>query len=259
MFETASLEAKKSRVLWYKTLPASILIHGGLAGLVILGGMGTASFPDQPPRVITAYNLTEDPPPPPPPPPPPVAPKAQAQQPPSQQPPSAPQDIVAPSIIPDKIIPFDAPVVTEADATAFTGGSGGIAEGVEGGVAGGVAGGSEDGVSAGEIGGTVGGTVGGVIVIARDQPLRMYALSQVYPIYPEKARIRGWQDRLVVRYIIGTDGKVREVSIVEPAERKLFDDATLRAIRHWRFRPMLKDGIAQEVIHELTIYYKLEI
>jgi periplasmic protein TonB len=261
MFETVvSLEAKKSRARSYRALPASLVVHGAIAGAVILGGLSATSFPDQPPRVSVAYSLTEDPPPPPPPPPPPAAAKAQpVQQAVQQQPPPGDDEIVAPTVIPDTIVPASLPIVADVGPIELLGGSGGVAGGVDGGVATGVAGGSEDGVGGGEVGGTVGGTLGGVVVIPRDQPLRMLALSQTYPVYPERARIRGWEDRLVVRYIIGTDGKVREVSIVEPSERKLFADATLRAIRHWRFRPMMKDGQAQEVVHELTIYYRLQV
>jgi protein TonB len=259
MFETSSLAAKKSHVLWYKTLPASLMIHGALAGAAILGGLGVASFPDQPPRMFAAYSLAEAPPPPPPPPPPPAASKPQAvQQAMQQTPPPGDDDIVAPSVIPDEIVPASVPVVADVGPIEMAGGGGGIAGGTDGGVATGVAGGSDDGVQGGELGGTTGGTLGGVVVVPRDQPLRMLALSQTYPVYPERARVRGWQDRVVVRYVIGTDGKVREVSIVEPAERQLFADATVRAIRHWRFRPMMKDGRAQEVIHELTIYYRLQ-
>ena len=32
---------------------------------------------------------------------------------------------------------------------------------------------------------------------------------------------------------------------------------TVRAIRSWRFKPMIRDGQKQEVIHELTIQYRL--
>ena len=33
---------------------------------------------------------------------------------------------------------------------------------------------------------------------------------------------------------------------------------TLKAIKNWRFRPLVKDGERQEVVHELTIYYRLQ-
>jgi outer membrane biosynthesis protein TonB len=38
----------------------------------------------------------------------------------------------------------------------------------------------------------------------------------------------------------------------------VFDEATVRAIRNWRFRPMIKDGQPTEVVHELTVLFRLE-
>ena len=87
----------------------------------------------------------------------------------------------------------------------------------------------------------------------------MTALSHTYPTYPEKARLQRWEDRLVVRYVIGTNGRVKEVIVLEPASRKVFDEAALAAIRHWRFRPLVEDGQAKEVVHELTVYYRLQV
>ena len=70
-------------------------------------------------------------------------------------------------------------------------------------------------------------------------------------------RVRSWEDELVVRYVIGKDGRVKEVIIVQPPQRDIFVDGTVRAIRSWRFKPMIKDGERQEVVHELTVYYRL--
>jgi len=255
MFETTSLEARPKQTHSYKALPASLVIHGVVAAAAVLGALGNVTFPDQSPRMLASYNLVELPPPPPPPPPPPAAAKVQLVKS-RPEPPPAPPEEVAPSVIPDEIIPA-AP--TSVVQQVFGSGTGpvGVEGGIDGGIDGGVVGGVPEGVAGGDVGGTDGGTMGGVVVVGRDKPLRMFPLSQVYPIYPENARIRLWEDRLVVRYVIGTNGRVKQVTILEPAERKVFDEATLDAIRHWRFRPLMKDGQAQEVIHELTIYYKL--
>ena len=86
----------------------------------------------------------------------------------------------------------------------------------------------------------------------------MVPLSQVYPSYPEDARMRSQEDALVVRYVIGKDGRVKEVMVISPPQNQDFVDGTLRAIRSWRFKPMIKDGERQEVVHELTVYYKLD-
>jgi protein TonB len=165
------------------------------------------------------------------------------------------QQEVAPTVIPDEI-----PVVTTLPVVAELRGA--VMEGVEGGIEGGVVGGTLDGIQGGEVGGTKGGTIGGIITdnrvhIERDKPLPLYPVSQVYPQYPEDARLRNWEDTLVVRYVIGIDGRVKEVTVISAPERKVFADAAVKAIRNWRFRPYMKDGAPQEVVHELTVYFKL--
>ncbi|MEO8378888.1 MAG: energy transducer TonB [Acidobacteriota bacterium] len=258
MFETVSTETKRSRALWFETLPASLGIHALIAGVVVFGALNRISFPDQPPAMREVYNLVEIPPPPPPPPPPPAAAKDHPVQQSTGTPRVEPEEIVAPNFIPDEIIPASAPVVALTGPEGPGGGEG-VEGGIEGGVVGGVLGGDLAGVAGGAVGGTPGGTEGGVVYVERDQPLHMFPLSQVYPSYPEKARLQRWEDRLVVRYVIGTNGRIKEVKIIEPATRTEFNEAALHAIRHWRFRPMIKDGQAQEVVHELTIFYKMQV
>jgi protein TonB len=260
MFETVVPEtfAPRSRRIFYETLPVSIALHAIAMVGIVAANVWQVSFPANSPKLTMMYQMiAELPSPPPPPPPPAAAPKADVQ--PSRPVEIRPEDIVAPTVIPDQIpILTQLPLVADANVP-------GVEGGVEGGVAGGVFGGSPVGVEGGEIGGSVGGVVGSVsnappntVIIERDKPLPMTAMSKVYPQYPEEARIRGWEDELVVRYVIGKDGRVKDVKVLGSPERKQFADTTLRAIRHWRFRPMIKDGQAQEVIHELTVYFKLE-
>jgi protein TonB len=257
MFETVAPEitVRRSRLIAIESLPVSIAVHAvAIAGL-LLAALWTVKFPEQSPKLARSYSLVTIPDPPPPPPPPAAPKKAQVVQ-------TAPvklEQIVAPTIIPDVI-----PVVTNELPKAVDLPSA-ITTGVEGGVEGGVPGGSLGGTQGGEIGGTKGGVIGGIpndkpglIIIERDKPLPLYPVSQVYPKYPEDARLKNWEDSLVVRYLIGKDGRVKEVSVLTPPGRKVFQEAAVKAIRNWRFRPMIKDGEAKEVQHELTIYFRLE-
>lgn len=256
MFETVVPEtvSKPSRALFYETLPLSIAIHVLLFLGALVGAVWKVTFPGHSPKMYAMYNLA-DPPPPPPPPPPPAPPKVVPRQ--VQIAPIVrPKEIVAPTFIPDVI-----PVVTNEPPPDAV--QGPVESGVEGGVPGGIVGGAVGGVVGGDIGGEHGGTIGGIVTdnrvhIARDKPLPMFPVSQVYPAYPEEARLRHWEDALVVRYTIAKNGRVTEVLIIDKAERKIFEDATVKAIRNWRFRPLIKDGEAQEVVHELTVYFKLE-
>ena len=256
MFETVVPEkfAKRSRKALYEALPLSIAFHALIAVAAVVSNVWNVAFPDHSPAQSMAFNLAEIPPPPPPPPPPP---KALASQVPVARVAEMPREIVAPTVIPD-VIPEIRPnsvIAAIPDASA---------QGVEGGIEGGSIGGLIGGMVGGQVGGMIGGTEGGVVVetdrvmVERDRPLPMYPLSQVYPTYPEEARLRAWEDQLVVRYVIGKNGRVKEVAVISPPERPIFVDVTLKAIKNWRFRPMIKDGERQEVVHELTIYYRLQ-
>jgi protein TonB len=127
-------------------------------------------------------------------------------------------------------------------------------------------GGTEGGIEGGELGGEIGGVIGGlptapapeIIEVKRDAPLPVGAISQEYPQYPEFALKRNWEDVLVVRYTIGKDGRVKEVSILQPPEREEFARETLSKIRHWRFHPYRDEsGEPKEVVHELTVEFKI--
>ena len=259
MFETVAPEliVRKGRTRSWKALPASILVHAMAFAAVPIGAAWKVEFPTNSPAQMVAYNLS-DPPPPPPPPPPPAAPKPQVVQPKPEEP-KRPEEIVAPTIIPEEIpvVPPPEPVHEEVPVDA------GVEGGIEGGVPGGVVGGSPEGVPGGIVGGTPGGVVGGIIddgqriIVPRDVLLPLDVVSRPFPIYPEKARAKGWQDQVLVRYIIGKNGRVKEVTILAPASRKMFDEAAVDAIREWRFKPMIKDGEKREVVHELTVFFKL--
>ena len=230
------------------------MVHGAAAVTALLSNIWQVTFPTASPAYNVAFILEATPPPSPPPPPP---------RPLEQKPEIAtikmamPADVLAPNVIPDEI-PIVKPQIVPLNLLASVKGLvGGIDSGADQGVI--------DGIAGGEAGGKIGGTIGGVITeppdgrvhIARDKKLPMIPLSQVYPNYPEDARTRAWEDELVVRYVIGKDGRVKEVTIISAPQRDVFVDGTLRAIRSWRFKPMIKDGEKTEVVHEMTVYYRL--
>jgi TonB family protein len=253
MFETVSpaMTSRPNRQVVFEALSFSLLLHGVAAGGAIVSNLAKVTFPTTSPVYTVAFVLSDVPPPPPPPPPPPQP--AQVEETVTTAPMQIPQAFLAPTVIPDEIPIVKADIAPVAFAAA-TGVLGGIADGVAKGVLG--------GIKEGDVGGKLGGTIGGVVTdgrvhIDRDKKLPMLPLSQVYPNYPEDARVRSWEDELVVRYIIGKDGRVKEVIVVSPPQRDIFVDGTVRAIRSWRFKPMIKDGERQEVVHELTVYYRL--
>jgi len=248
MFETSAVVSKKRRWrgMFWGMLPTSIAAHV-LAGIGIIAVQTwDVTFPTAPPAKVEAYQLMVAlslPPPPPPPPPPAAAPVQKSET--LQKLP----DNVAPNAIPDEI-----PLVEPKPASPSDGSDAGVEGGVEG----------------GEIGGVVGGTEGGVmppgppppppdtIVIARDEKLPLKAISMNYPIYPDKWRYRSIEDSLVLRYHIDKKGRVVEVIILRPPQYPEFAAASIAAVSSWRFRPLTVNGEAKEVLHELTVNFKIE-
>ena len=249
MFETVAPEVRSKRVA-YETLPISIALHAGAVGCGILLAVWTVTLPTHSPRLMRAYVLVTslDPPLPAA-----VAPKSSLPAPKPDLITKAPQFnpnlLVAPPVIPDTI-----PTITQNRspsifAPALTiplpaGIPGGIEDGIVGGAPHGVAGGmpvSED----------------GRVHFGRDSALPLFVVRRVYPDYPEDERLAGVQATVVVRYIIGTDGWIKDLSILQHAKQKAFDEATIKALREWRFKPLIQDGRAIEVVHELTVFYEL--
>jgi TonB family protein len=256
MFETVVPEtvAPRSRRLFYETLPLSVALHALAIGAVFVGTAWTVAFPSYSPKMYAAYQLAAAPPPPPPPPPPMV----KAQVVPQTHAVPIKMPLVAPTIIPDEIpvVAAEEPPVTEMPVTPVADPAG-------------QTGGQEGGIVGGEVDGQIGGVIGGVapppppvnpnqIEIKRDEPLPMGAISQEYPNYPEFAYKRLWEDSLVVRYIIGKNGRVKEVTVVTPPEREEFTRETVNKIRQWRFHPYRDaDGQPKEVAHELTVIFHI--
>jgi protein TonB len=127
-------------------------------------------------------------------------------------------------------------------------------------VLGGVAGGDSNATGKGVVHGIAGGIMGddGRVYFARNAPLPMFQVRQLYPEYPEQERQLGFEDDVVVRYIIGIDGKVKSLMVLEHPQYKAFERSTLKAIRDWQFKPLFVDGEAREVVHEMLVRFRLE-
>lgn len=252
MFETVLPETfqSRSRRIFYETLPLSLAIHALAVGGAVGATLWNVVFPTASPRVSVAYSLITVPDPPPPPPP---APKADVAKPEVKQlPPPAPlplAQITAPTVIPDRIPdvieppPLPPQPVGPVTTTALP-----------------------DGILGGDVLGKIHGKPGGIafpddgrVHIERDSKLPMESLSQDYPKYPSDAQKKRLEGQVVVRYVIGTNGRVKDVEIIDHAIDPSFDDAAVEAIKHWRFRPLIKNGKPVEVVHELAVNFEIVV
>ena len=76
-----------------------------------------------------------------------------------------------------------------------------------------------------------------------------------YPVSAERAQIEGWVD---LEFVVGRDGRPRELVAVaaEPVDR--FEDAAIRAVAQYRYAPFELDGKVFERRLRLRVRFNLE-
>jgi protein TonB len=77
------------------------------------------------------------------------------------------------------------------------------------------------------------------------------------PRYPMESRRKREQGTVQLRLLIGTDGRVAQVSIAQSSGFERLDQAALQAARSWRWQPMVRDGAAVEVRGIMAIPFVL--
>jgi TonB family protein len=112
----------------------------------------------------------------------------------------------------------------------------GVGGGIGSGSGGGVGSGRGPGVGPGWGGGIGGGAfrVGGGV----SAPKVIYKID---PEFSEEARKNKWQGIVVLRVVVGIDGKIHEISVQRSLGMGL-DEKAVEAARQWRFEPGQKDG-----------------
>ena len=80
-------------------------------------------------------------------------------------------------------------------------------------------------------------------------------ISRVEPAYPELARQIRLEGTVVIRAVIGRDGRVESAEVV--SGHQLFVRAALDAILQWRYRPTLLNGQPVEVETLITVIFRL--
>jgi len=237
LIESGHSRAGKKK--WYMA-PISVLIHGVIIGTIILVPI---LFPGVVSEKINV-RLFAPPPPPPPPPPPAAA--------------AAPKPVVARPDAPPKMV--DTSQIAPVAPTTAGKGSG------EGGI--------------GVIGGVIGGTAGGgssflnnvapsaapeadrqppVMVTANMTPPKL--IQQVNPEYPTLAKKAGVEGTVLLRLVIGTDGRVQkaEVLTVLPPKSKGIglEDEAIKAVMQWKFSPALSAGKPVKVYYNVPVKFVL--
>jgi TonB family protein len=77
------------------------------------------------------------------------------------------------------------------------------------------------------------------------------------PVYPFAARHKGICGRVVVKVLVGTDGRISKPSILESEPRGIFEQAVLEALQKWKFKPGIHHGRPVATWIVLPVRFKL--
>lgn len=83
-------------------------------------------------------------------------------------------------------------------------------------------------------------------------------IVRINPQYPRQALFDGTEGYVVFEVLVGTDGSVLDVRVMEAAPGRLFVRSALRAVRRWIFKPRVEDGVAVEGWARTSIVFELE-
>lgn len=77
------------------------------------------------------------------------------------------------------------------------------------------------------------------------------------PVYPEAARRRGQQGRVVLQVDVSAQGTPVGVSVAQSSGFASLDHAALRAVEQWRFVPATRGGTPLPAVAEVPVRFQL--
>ena len=92
---------------------------------------------------------------------------------------------------------------------------------------------------------TVGGEVEAAMLLEQQPP--------EYPMLARQARIRG---SVMLKAVIGTDGKVKDLTAI--SGHPFLVQAAMEAVRKWVYRPTILDGVPVEVNTKIEVKFGLK-
>lgn len=84
-------------------------------------------------------------------------------------------------------------------------------------------------------------------------------LYRVEPRYPRKALRLNKQGYVLLSFDINESGRVVNIQVIDAKPRKLFEREALRALKKWKYKPMLVDGKAvSQTGQKIRLDFKME-
>lgn len=92
-------------------------------------------------------------------------------------------------------------------------------------------------------------------VMNLDSPL--VSVSRKSPVYPAHAKRRNIQGWVTVSFLVDTQGRVKDVTVVESDPESIFDDSVIECVSGWRFKPGTIAG--RPVVTKVTTTIRFEL
>jgi protein TonB len=93
-----------------------------------------------------------------------------------------------------------------------------------------------------------------VITTARYDMRFASAMQPEYPISLARAEIEG---SVLVNVLVGADGRVKDVVSIRSDDPGFFEATRNHALRKWRFKPAMRDGVAIESWREMRVKFQM--
>lgn len=99
--------------------------------------------------------------------------------------------------------------------------------------------------------------IGGVVDMGQlDEPLT--PVTKIPPVYPMRARRKGIEGWVKVRFEVDEQGRVQQLQVLEGKPRGVFDKSVIQCVSKWRYKPGTVEGIAVRTRMETKIRFELE-
>ena len=83
-------------------------------------------------------------------------------------------------------------------------------------------------------------------------------IVRINPQYPREALMDGTEGYVRFEVLIGIDGGVLDVKVIEAAPGRIFVRNAVRAVRRWKFKPRVVDGVPVERWARTSIVFELD-
>lgn len=78
------------------------------------------------------------------------------------------------------------------------------------------------------------------------------------PRYPISAKIKNIEGKVIVKFVITKEGAVRDIEVIESFPDGVFDEAAIKSIEKYRFKPATKNGEPLDVTAKMPIEFTLD-